>query len=81
MQKKGSLLYECFSEKQTNQTTGAQIMDKGLTQKLRNLVNDLKSTGNLVAEKINEAIANIFYGDTLNDIAKETNFVQRSSSE
>lgn len=53
---------------------------KELTYKLKNLANNLKSTGNLVAEKINDAIANIFYDDKLNDIAKKTNFVQRSSS-
>lgn len=55
-------------------------MVKGLTLKFKNLVNGLKGTDNLVAEKINTALANIFYDDKLNDIAKETNFVQRSSS-
>lgn len=55
-------------------------MEKGFTHKLNNLLGNLKNAGNLVAEKINDALANIFYNDKLKDIAKETNFVQRSSS-
>lgn len=55
-------------------------MAKELTHKLKNLINGLKSPGNMVPEKINNALANIFYDNKLNDIAKETNFVQRSSS-
>jgi len=69
-----------FLEKQTKHTTGAQAMVKELTHKLKDLIKNLKSTGNLVSEKINDALANIFYDDKLNDIAKKTNFVQRSSS-
>lgn len=69
-----------FLEKQTNHTTGAHTMVKELTHKLKNLINGFKSAGDVVSEKINNALANIFYDDKLNDIAKETNFVQRSSS-
>jgi hypothetical protein len=55
-------------------------MQKSITYQLKNLTSDLKSAGNLIAEKVNDTLASIFYGDKLNDIAKKTNFVQRSSS-
>lgn len=55
-------------------------MTEGITVKLKNLIKDLKKTSNSVGDKINETITNIFHNDKLNDIAKETNFVQRSSS-
>ncbi len=66
--------------KQAIQTTGAHKMTYGITVKLKNLIKDFKKTSNPVGEKINETITNIFHDDKLNGIAKDTDFVQRSSS-
>src|ERR1700733_9491845 len=42
--------------------------------------NNNKISLNMLEEKINDCLASIFHGDRLENIAKKTNFVQRSSS-
>jgi len=55
-------------------------MGKKLTHSMQSLKNDLKKSAHHVMEKINHALRDIFYDDKLKIIAKETLFVQRSSS-
>jgi hypothetical protein len=62
------------------QTIGANIMEIRFSNPFKNLANNFKDVSNLVAEKINDTLASIFCNGKLTDIAKKTNFVQRSSS-
>lgn len=55
-------------------------MKKITTKTFNSLKIRLKNSAGKVEEKINDALANIFYDEKLKDIAKKTNFVQRSSS-
>ena len=55
-------------------------MGKKLTHTVQGIKSTLKTSTSLVVEKINDSLANIFYDNRLATIAKETNFVQRSSS-
>lgn len=55
-------------------------MRRGAVHQLNKPFNDSIAVDNALCEKINNALADIFLGYDLEDIAKETNFVQRSSS-
>lgn len=55
-------------------------MRKISTKAFKSLKIKLKKSASKVEEKINDALANIFYDEKLKDIAKKINFVQRSSS-
>lgn len=55
-------------------------MTKKLTHKPKDIKSNFKNNAAHIMEKINGALADIFYGDELKVIAKKTNFVQRSSS-
>jgi hypothetical protein len=55
-------------------------MGKILKETFKSIKTSLKSSSGWLEEKINDALANIFHDEKLKDIAKETNFVQRSSS-
>ena len=55
-------------------------MGKKLTHTVQGIKSTLKTSTSLVVEKINDSLAKIFYDNRLATIAKETNFVQRSSS-
>jgi hypothetical protein len=78
--KKDSLLYEVFFQKKLTIQQGAQAMGKKLTHTLQDIRRSLKNSAQHVMEKINYALADVFYDDKLKIIAKETDFVQRSSS-
>jgi Transposase DDE domain len=55
-------------------------MAKKPTHTPKDIKSNFKNNAAHLMEKINGALADIFYGDELKIIAKETNFVQRSSS-
>lgn len=46
----------------------------------KSIKTDLKNSSEQFKEKINNALADVFYDEKIKDIAKKTNFVQRSSS-
>lgn len=61
----------------SQQTTGAKIMQKKITRECRST---LKTTTQNIQVQINELLMSSFHNGRLESLAKETNFVQRSTS-
>jgi len=55
-------------------------LKKKLTQTISKIKHTLKKSKGLSVTKLNDSLAEVFYDDHLNIMAKKTNFVQRSSS-